>query len=102
MTRINKIDILDKLADVQARMAEIRAMLVGLEVPVEPPTPDADGWIPWHGGECPVDPKARVEVKLCGSRKTLTGQKAGDWSWEWDTSASPKPGHIIAYRLVKP
>lgn len=55
-----------------------------------------DGWIDWHGGECPVDSDAIVEVKY---RKTnpyqFNNDRAGDFTWSHDGL----DGDIIAYRL---
>lgn len=60
---------------------------------------DADGWIDWHGGECPVDSDAIVEVKY---RKPnpyqFNNERAGDVAWSHDGF----DGDIIAYRLSQP
>lgn len=57
--------------------------------------PDADGWIEWRGGECPVPENTRVEYRLrsglvsdCLSGHLLWGHEYG-------------PIDIIAYRLIK-
>lgn len=59
----------------------------------------ANGWIDWHGGECPVDSDVIVEVKY---RKTnpyqFNNDRAGDFTW----SHHGIDGDIIAYRLVQP
>lgn len=56
-----------------------------------------NGWIDWHGGECPVDSDAIVEVKF---RKPcplhFSNDRAGDFVWSHHGSN----GDIIAYRLV--
>lgn len=56
-----------------------------------------NGWIDWHGGECPVDSDAIVEVKF---RKPcplhFSNDRAGDFVWSHHGSN----GEIIAYRLV--
>lgn len=58
-----------------------------------------NGWIDWHGGECPVDSDAIVEVKY---RKPnpyqLNNDRAGDFSWSHDGFDDD----IIAYRLKQP
>lgn len=60
---------------------------------------DADGWIEWAGGECPVDGDAIVEVRY---RKTnpyqFNNDRAGDFTW----SHHGIDGDIIAYRLQQP
>lgn len=59
----------------------------------------SNGWIDWHGGECPVDSDTIVEVKY---RKPnpyqLNNDRAGDFEWEHDGI----DGDIIAYRLQQP
>lgn len=56
----------------------------------------ANGWIDWHGGECPVDSDTIVEVKY---RKPnpyqLNNDRAGDFTWSHDGSGDD----IIAYLL---
>lgn len=59
------------------------------------PQPDADGWIKWNGGECPVDAGTLVDCKLRDG--AIEGcQKAFFFDWsdlDYDTD-------IIAYRIV--
>lgn len=59
----------------------------------------SEGWTEWHGGECPVDSDAIVEVKY---RKPnpyqYNNDRAGDFSWAHDGI----DGDIIAYRLQHP
>lgn len=56
----------------------------------------SEGWIEWHGGDCPVDSDAIVEVRY---RKTnpyqFNNDRAGDFTWSHDGI----DGDIIAYRL---
>ena len=74
------------------------------------PAPDADGWIEWGGGECPVDVGTIVDVKQRGGdfgtylhagRKTFEPQSEGMATAE-DWSHLDGDGDIIAYRLHKP
>lgn len=59
----------------------------------------SEGWIDWHGGECPVDSDAIVEVKFRNpSRNKFNNDRAGDFNWSHDGF----DGDIIAYRLQKP
>lgn len=52
-------------------------------------------WIEWNGGECPVPPGTRVEVRL----KAGTEDDSG-WSDDWDWSDCG--GHaIVAYRIIE-
>lgn len=74
-----------------------RVVVDAKPTPTPAPTsaPDADGWIEWHGWECPVPPETIVEYKMRNRR--LGKYKAKDLIWDLD-------GHyddIIAYRVVK-
>lgn len=64
------------------------------------PQPNADGWIPWAGAECPVDEKVLVEVKLRSGSAWIDqeAQMGADWLWDHDGGADD----IIFYRVVKP
>lgn len=56
-----------------------------------------NGWIDWHGGECPVDSDAIVEVKYRKpSPLYFNNDRAGDFAW----SHTGSNGDIIAYRIV--
>lgn len=58
-----------------------------------------NGWIDWHGGECPVDSDTIVEVKYRKpSPLHFNNDRAGDFTWSHDGSI----GDIIAYRIVNP
>ena len=59
--------------------------------------PDADGWIEWHGGECPVSGDAIVDAKTrCGAR--LSQVECALLAWDHLGMA----GDIIAYRIHQP
>lgn len=67
--------------------------------------PDADGWIEWKGGECPVEVGALIDVKYRDLHVQL-GSKVGDRSavemyatTHWRNSGGA--ADIIAYRLHK-
>lgn len=72
------------------------------------PKADADGWIEWNGGECPVENGLMVDIRVRDGREernlaanTLTKGRIPDAScafWKNDGMA----GDIIAYRLHKP
>ena len=57
-------------------------------------------WIEWHGGECPVDGEANVEIRFRQDKKNIEMTcKAADCEWQYD----PEWYHdIIAYRVVEP
>lgn len=60
------------------------------------PAPDADGWIEWSGGECPVGKDSRIDAKFSDGDE-LFGVSS-DWDWGVDAGRC----NIIAYRLHKP
>ena len=72
------------------------------------PKADADGWIEWNGGECPVENGLMVDIRVRDGREernlaanTPTEGRIPDAScafWKNDGMA----GDIIAYRLHKP
>ena len=62
------------------------------------PAPDADGWIEWKGGECPVEAESLIDVKFRVGATNTTGKSASDFYWKRDGDCSD----IIAYRLHKP
>lgn len=58
---------------------------------------DADGWIPWAGGECPVSKNIMIEYRTRGVRNVRT-RHAGYATWShrgWDSD-------IVAYRIAEP
>lgn len=60
----------------------------------------ADGWIAWHGGECPVDGDTWVDVKFRDG-ETVRNVCAGLYSWERETDFMEDCA-IISYRVVQP
>lgn len=59
----------------------------------------SEGWMDWHGGKCPVDSDAIVEVKYRNTNpRQYNNDRAGDFDWAHAGSSSD----IIAYRLHKP
>ena len=55
-----------------------------------------DGWIEWNGGECPVNPKAFVQIKQKGLY-SYDLYLAGDLNWK---HTNYELGDIIAYRQL--
>ena len=60
------------------------------------PQPSYDDWIPWKGGECPVERRAVVMVR--GKNGEVDTDKAPVYDWHHTGSSID----IIAYRAVKP
>ena len=71
------------------------------------PQPSADGWIPWNGGDCPVEVGTRVDAKFRDGEKAYN-VPAGDCAEDPDSRRASDWSHmesnydIIAYRVVKP
>jgi hypothetical protein len=58
------------------------------------PETDADGWIQWHGGECPVDGDVDVEIRLSDGTEAI--EMAGLLRWD----ETGELYDIVAYRVV--
>lgn len=59
------------------------------------PKADADGWIEWNGGECPVDGELTVYVNYRDGGKAPKAVKAGSQRW----NHSGLGGDIMSYSL---
>ena len=59
--------------------------------------PDKDGWLPWYGGECPVDGTALVDVRLFNGKQENEIALARDYRWSHNNNEY----NIVAYRVVK-
>lgn len=82
--------------DLEAKLRYMKAdaMLAAREAR-KPEKQADDGWIEWHGGECPVHEDAIVEIKTRYFGKD--SGKAGQFRWKDMRNASD----IIAYRVVQ-
>ena len=81
---------------------QAREIIAKAEATLAAPQPADDGWIPWEGGECPVEVGTRVDVRY---RDGWEGDGlAFMWRWHHATqeSSDVKELDIIAYRVVKP
>lgn len=61
---------------------------------------DADGWIEWKGGECPVSNETIVDVRF---RDGERGARVAADAWRWEHYGEGREyadGDIIAYRVV--
>lgn len=75
---------------------EARAFLAKVK---DEPQPDADGWIPWHGGECQVadDVKALiVRFRDGGEHRLAKYEKPSHYDWNDDGMDCA----IIAYKIA--
>lgn len=71
------------------------AAIAKAEAALAEPQADADGWIRWDGGDCPVSSGVRVDALLRNGKKI---QEEPDWLF-W--SHGQLGGDIVAYRIVK-
>lgn len=64
---------------------------------------DAQGWITWKGGECPIpDAKAgEYEIRF-GNGEIKAGDICDAIHWHWEHIFNDADYNIVAYRLVKP
>lgn len=66
-----------------------------------------DGWIPWNGGECPVDPETRVFYQLRAENISTIKRHARDYPESHSYAANFRWTHedsvsdIVAYKVVK-
>jgi hypothetical protein len=58
-------------------------------------SPASDGWTAWEGGECPVGPLVRVDVRFANGT-SLEGEHAQTFDWDADDDEA-----IVAYRIVE-
>ena len=78
-----------------------RAAIAKAEAALAEPQADADGWIPWGGGECPIEPPAHnLFIRF------RSGIENGDHvsraqSYFWLHEERAHSADIIAYRIVK-
>ncbi len=59
--------------------------------------PDPDGWIPWHGGECPVPAGSRCSIKLRHGEVSIVDDPE-DWRWGRHEDDPVDGGDIVEYR----
>ncbi len=65
------------------------------EAPVERRVATDGGWIPWHGGECPIPDDVEVQV-WC--RDGVRPIERGGMPWRWEHIGGATD--IIAYRIL--
>jgi hypothetical protein len=61
---------------------------------------DKDGWIEWHGGECPVLPDTIVEWRLRSGEVCEGADRTRAGFLSWQHSGFRGSGDIVAYRIV--
>jgi hypothetical protein len=99
MTRI--ADALDSLAALHAAGPALTGLQPGTSPEAVPAQPDADGWIPHRGGNCPVPDDTVVAIRLrteSGWREN-NGYRARDWVWRHGPNKGN--GDVIAYKVIE-
>ena len=78
----------------------IAYVIAKAEAALAEPQADADGWIPWSGGECPIPEGMAFDLRFRDGAKLIAA--SSDWpTAEWDWSCESGPYGIIAYRIAK-
>ena len=86
---------LDMLMTVE-ELRKCESAISKAEAALADPQPSYDDWIPWKGGECPVERRDVVMVK--GKNGGIDTGKACLYDWHHTGS----PFDIVAYRVGKP
>ena len=78
-----------------------RAAIAKAEAALAEPQAAADGWIPWSGGECPINNGVWVWLRFRNGRNGHQfGPDNGAALWRWDHNHLNE-GDIVAYRIAK-
>ena len=83
-------------------LGRMREAIAKAEAALAAPQPSDNGWIPWEGGDCPVETKG-YDLFLRfrdGSERSDYVTRARGYDWKWERRGHP--ADIIAYRVVKP
>ena len=77
----------------------IAYVIAKAEAALAEPQAAADGWIPWNGGECPINNGVWFWLRFRNGHQF--GPHNGAAIWRWDHNRFLEEGDIIAYRIVK-
>lgn len=59
--------------------------------------PDAEGWLPWYGGESPVLSDTAIEIRYRDNEVARLSEQANTMRWTHEHLA----GDIVAYRVIE-
>ena len=76
----------------------IAYVIAKAEAALAEPQADADGWIPWSGGECPVNNGVWFWLRFRNGRQFGPDDEAAFWRWGHNHLDE---GDIVAYRIAK-
>lgn len=97
-------DVLPALAKTQAERREREARKPGGD-PIEEHAfgPLDDGWIEWHGGECPVPADTVVRIRYRTGNESETCYRAYSFRWQHAPAAGRifPECDIVAYKVLK-
>lgn len=85
----------DKLRDAKKILFYAKAEIDRLEKS-KPIESNNDGWIEWHGGECPI--YGIVQIKRRGFEYDNSVHKS--WTINWLHGKREADGEIVAYRVI--
>lgn len=74
---------------------EAGSLIIAERRPIAEPKPDANGWIEWNGGECPVKYGDLIDTRSRSGKENYEVRVAEFLYWD----IKGRPGDIIAYRL---
>ena len=84
---------------IQPELEKARAAIAKAEAALAEPQADEDGWIPWSGGECPLEYGVIHHARFRdGCESALDADAPGWLGWKHRGADFD----IIAYRVVKP
>lgn len=92
---------LNGLAVIQPELKEARAAIKKAETVLAEPQADEDGWIPWSGGECPIEPPAHNLFIRFRIGTETSDYKSRAQSYFWLHEERAHSADIIAYRIAK-
>ena len=77
---------------------KVSCAIAKAEAALAEPQADADGWIPWSGGECPVNNGVWFWLRFRNGHQFGPDDEAALWRWGHNHLDE---GDIVAYRIVK-
>ena len=80
---------------------KVSCTIAKAEAAMAEPQPDADGWIKWEGGECPIDTPAHDLFIRFRNGKEESDYVSRAQSYYWQRERKAHPADIIAYRIVE-
>ena len=83
---------------IESELEKARAAIYKAEAALAEPQADADEWIPWIGGECPINNGVWFWLRFRNGHQL--GPDNGAALWRWDHNHLNEYD-IVAYRIAK-